>query len=194
VVDNMGYFVENPSAQILLEDRIKFKIFWAEKHLQNLKSFQKVEEVNSSLETRVKWEHEIECLLFFMLGAKDALLVRICDRLGLNIDEDKRADIDVIIPKLITIRKGAILDRFNKLRSQPNNWFWDMNKNRVIGTHLALIKIQISRHSGAGEEEKRTMLKVQSERNLGIVSYLEKCLGEMKDLILHTMDQDPQLK
>jgi len=190
----MGYFVENPSAQILLEDRIKFKIFWAEKHLQNLKSFQKVEEVNSSLETRVKWEHEIECLLFFMLGAKDALLVRICDRLGLNIDEDKRADIDLIIPKLKTIRKEAILNRFNKLRSQPNNWFGDMNKNRIVGTHLALINIHISRHSGAAEEQKRTMLKVQSERNLGIVSYLEKCLGEMKDLILHTMDQDPQLK
>ena len=189
----MGYFVENPSAQILLEDRIKFKIFWAEKHLQNLKSFQKVEEVNSSLETRVKWEHEIECLLFFMLGAKDALLVRICDRLGLNIDEDKRADIDLIIPKLKTIRKEAILNRFNKLRSQPNNWFGDMNKNRIVGTHLALINIHISRHSGAAEE-KRTMLKVQSERNLGIVFYLEKCLGEMKDLILHTMDQDPQLK
>jgi hypothetical protein len=120
---------------------------------------------------------------------KDAMLVQICDRLGLGTNED----IDLIIPALKTRRKEAILDRLNKLRSQPNNWFWDMNKNRIIGTHLALINIHISRHIWGGEDKDRTTLRVQSGRSLAIVPYLEKCLGQMKDLILHTMNLDPQL-
>lgn len=190
----MDYFEQNPSAQDLQEDRIKFKIYWAEKHLQNLKDYQKIEEINSSFETRVKWEHDVECLLFFMIGAKDALLVRICDKLSLPIDEDKRADIDLINTELTCRGKKGILDHLSKLRSQPNNWFWDMNRNRVIGTHLAIINIHIPRHIGGGEDEDITTLRVQSDRSLGAVLYLEKCLGQMKDLILHTIDQDLQLK
>ena len=62
---NMEYFEQNPSPLDLHEDRIKFKMYWAEKHLQNLKDYQKIEEINSSFETRVKWEHDVECLLFF---------------------------------------------------------------------------------------------------------------------------------
>jgi hypothetical protein len=50
----MDYFEQNPSARDLQDDRIKFKIYWAEKHLQNLKDYQKIEEFNSSFETRVK--------------------------------------------------------------------------------------------------------------------------------------------
>jgi hypothetical protein len=76
-----------------------------------------------------------------MIGAKDALLVQICDKLGLPIDEDKRADIDLINTELTCRGNRGILDRLNKLRSQPNNWFWDINKNRIIGTHLGLIKL-----------------------------------------------------
>jgi hypothetical protein len=190
----MEYFEQNPSAKELQDDRIKFKIYWAEKHLQNLKDYQKIEEINSSFETRVKWEHDVECLLFFMIGAKDAFLVRICDKLGLPIDEDKRADIDLINTELTCRCKKKILEYLNKLRSQPNNWFWDMNRNRVIGTHLAIINIHMPRHIGGGEDEDITTLRVQSDRSLGAVPYLEKCLGQMKDLILHTIDQDPQLK
>jgi hypothetical protein len=189
----MEYFEPNPSARELLDNRIKFKIYWAEKHLQNLKDFQKVEEVNSSPETRVKWEHEVESLLFYMIGAKDALLVRICDRLGLGIDEDKRAQIDLINPELKSRCKEAILDRLNNLRSQPNNWFWDVNKNRIIGTHTGLINIHISRNIGSASEDRIT-LRVQSDRSLAAIPYLEKCLGHMKELILNTIDEDPQLK
>jgi hypothetical protein len=129
-----------------------------------------------------------------MIGAKDALLVQICDKLGLPIDEDKRADIDLINTELTCRGNRGILDRLNKLRSQPNNWFWDINKNRIIGTHLGLINIHVPRHIGGGEYEDITTLRVQSDRSLGAVPYLEKCLGQMKDLILHTMDQDPRLK
>lgn len=65
----MAYFAQKPSAQDLIEDRIKFKIYSAEKHLKRLKDFQQKEKINSSFETRVKWEDEIECLLFHMMGA-----------------------------------------------------------------------------------------------------------------------------
>lgn len=43
------------------------------------------------------------------------------------------------------------------------------------------------------EDEDITTLRVQSDRSLGAVSYLEECLGQMKNLILHTMDQDARL-
>lgn len=190
----MSYFTGNPSPRDLQDDRIKFKIYCAEMHFQRIKDFQKVEEINSTFETRVKWEDEFECLLFHIIGAKDALLVRICDRFKLDIDEDYRADIDKINPKLKETGKVKILKRLNRLRSRKESWFWNLNKIRNHGTHTRLVNIRVYRGIGGAEVDDRITFRVQSNHSLPVLPYLEKCIKNMKELIEDMLNQDPALK
>lgn len=121
----------------------------------------------------------------------DALLCRINERLELDIDPDRCADIDEINKRIK--KKQKILSLRNRLNSQKKSWYWYLNKIRNIGTHTALINIHISVNVGS-VELPRIRLKVQSDQMLEIIPYLEKCIENMKELIQYTLDQDPLLR
>ena len=62
-----------------------------------------------SFETRVKWEEEIECFLFHIIGAKDAFLCRINEKLSLGIDRDECADVEEINKRINPDQKKSII-------------------------------------------------------------------------------------
>ena len=61
-------------------------------------------------------------LLSQLIGAKDALLVLINDRLGLGI-EIEEIELNAINKKLTLRNKCDILEELNKLTSNPRNGF-----------------------------------------------------------------------
>lgn len=67
----------------LLTDRIKFKLFAAKKHLDNLIQIDR--KYNNILSDRLNSEQEIDCFFAQLIGAKDALLVHINGKLNLGI-------------------------------------------------------------------------------------------------------------
>ena len=58
-------------------------------HLKNLKSLESEGGIFKNVDTKVRSEIEIEDLLVHLIGAIDALWVKINKKLNLEIDEDK---------------------------------------------------------------------------------------------------------
>lgn len=87
--------MSNTTIKALLENRIEFKFYAAEKHLQLLSDMEgKGESPNNSV-GRLNWELEIEELLFHLIGAMDCLLLRINERLNLGLENRKVNAINV---------------------------------------------------------------------------------------------------
>ena len=85
----------NTTVKALLENRIEFKFYAAEKHLQALIDMQAKGETPNNSVGRLNWELEIEELLFHLVGAMDCLLVRINERLNLGLEYRKVNAINV---------------------------------------------------------------------------------------------------
>ena len=87
--------MSNTTVKKLLEDRIEFKFYAAEKHLQILSDMEAKGETPNNSKGRINWEIEIEELLFHLIGAMDSLLVRINERLNLKLEIRKVTPINV---------------------------------------------------------------------------------------------------
>src|SRR5438093_8379881 len=85
----------------LLEDRIKFKLYFAEKHYVKILEFQQTEGINflRSSTSRLRFEDELEALLAHLIRARDALLIRIRDILKIPL-KDKDVHLSEIGKKL----------------------------------------------------------------------------------------------
>ena len=128
------------AAKELLEDRIKFKLYAAEHHLNNLRSFKPSSdtEINTHVR-RVPWEIEIEGFLFHLIGIKDSFLFQINDKLGLGIDV-KDVNLCKTNKALIERGKGGLLKDLNEAMKcpeydSPPGWLWILNRLRSIGAH-----------------------------------------------------------
>jgi hypothetical protein len=137
-------FVSIPNPEELIKNRIKFKFYCTEKHLSNVIRFQQNENINSSFESRVRWEAEIECLLSQLIGSKDALLMTINEKLKLGIPK-KDVNLDTVNQRLNFINRGSLLYDLNRVACSKGSWFWILNDLRNQGMHRSVIKNKHSR-------------------------------------------------
>src|SRR5213593_3473594 len=73
-------------AKSIFLNRIEFKFHCAEKHLNNLRGFEQDNEFfNQTFNIRIRWEEEVECVLFHLIGVTDALLFRINDKFNFGL-------------------------------------------------------------------------------------------------------------
>jgi hypothetical protein len=72
-------------ASKLLENRVNFKLYTAEQHLNSLKTLNQNGISIRQFRGRVPWEMEIESFLFHISGVYGSLLVRINDKLELKL-------------------------------------------------------------------------------------------------------------
>ena len=77
----------------VLSDRINFKLFAAQRHLDKLKNIEK--QYGHIGANRLYAEMELDCFFAQIIGAKDSLLMRINEKLGLGID-DKVVNLDEV--------------------------------------------------------------------------------------------------
>jgi hypothetical protein len=153
--------------------------------------------MSSSFQSRVQWEMEIEPLLAQLIGAKDASLVLINDRLGLSLDI-KDVNLGTITNRLNSINKGTLVANLNKLAGQQGNWLWTLNDLRNQSMHRGIINIKVHQnlhenvntHKSWDERPKVSLAQTEFE----VIPYFEESIKKMKNLIEDVKNNEPLLR
>lgn len=180
----------NTTVKALLENRIEFKFYAAEKHLQALIDMQAKGETPNNSVGRLNWELEIEELLFHLVGAMDCLLVRINERLNLGLENRKVNAINVCKKLRLKKRNDLIkelwylLNPHNRVRS----WLKILTDLRNTGMHRSIINI-----SFAGGNMNITFVE-DPQADSDIIPYLDDHIQRMRDLIDNIIRKEPLLR
>jgi hypothetical protein len=180
----------NTTVKALLENRIEFKFYAAEKHLQALTDMQAKGETPNNSVGRLNWELEIEELLFHLVGAMDCLLVRINERLNLGLEKRKVNAINVCKKLRLKKRNDLIkelwylLNPHNRVRS----WLKILTDLRNTGMHRSIINI-----SFAGGNMNITFVE-DPQADSDIIPYLDDHIQRMRDLIDSIIREEPLLR
>lgn len=180
----------NTTVKALLENRIEFKFYAAEKHLQALTDMQAKGETPNNSVGRLNWELEIEELLFHLVGAMDCLLVRINERLNLGLENSKVNAINVCKKLRLKKRNDLIkelwylLNPHNRVRS----WLKILTDLRNTGMHRSIINI-----SFAGGNMNITFVE-DPQADSDIIPYLDDHIQRMRDLIDNIIRKEPLLR
>ena len=190
--------------QELLNDRVKFKLYAAETHLNNLKN---IKQTFGNIMGKGKISAEIEIDNFFaqIIGAKDSLLIQISEKLNLKIPISK-VNSSSVNAELKSISKQNLLSELNKLASDPTSWFWKLNELRNHSIHRKMlnkhIKVGLYDNINTGENSNSSpeeyFLADPTDPNptpmdKQIIEYLEESLENMQNLIESIRSKDPLL-
>ena len=183
--------MSNPNriAKKLLEDRIEFKFYAAEKHLQILSDMEVKAETPNNSKGRLNWEIEIEELLFHLIGAMDYLLLRINERLNLKLETRKVTAVNVCKKLRLKKRNDLIKELWDlsNPRNPVRSWLKILIDLRNTGTHRSIINV-----SFAGGNTRITFAE-DPKSELEIIPYLDDRIQRMRDLIDNIIRKDPSL-
>jgi hypothetical protein len=184
--------MSNPNriAKKLLEDRIEFKFYAAEKHLQILSDMEAKGETPNNSQGRLNWEIEIEELLFHLMSAMDYLLVRINERLNLKLETRKVTAINVCKKLRLKKRNDLIKELWDlsNPRNPVRSWLKILTDLRNTDTHRSIINV-----SFAGGNTHITFVE-DPKSELEIIPYLDDRIQRMRDLIDNIIRKDPSLR
>lgn len=193
--------LKESDATKLIQDRIKFKLYFAEKHFNNLVKYRNEEGVNflrTSI-SRVRFEAELESLLAHLIGARDAILFRIRDRLGLCA-RDREVILSIINKKLFWTKNRRLLSEMSSV-SQDGFWLEHVNELRNKGIHKNIINMRKS--MGINENLNthtttsppiRITFTFEDGQNLDIIAYLADSIQKMTGLIERIIAKEPLLQ
>lgn len=180
----------NTTVKALLENRIEFKFYAAEKHLQALTDMQAKGETPKNSVGRLNWELEIEELLFHLVGAMDCLLVRINERLNLGLENRKVNAINVCKELRLKKRNDLIKELWYLLNphNSVRSWLKILTDLRNTGIHRSIINI-----SFAGGNMNITFVE-DPQADSDIIPYLDDRIQRMRDLIDNIIRKEPLLR
>ena len=180
----------NTTVKALLENRIEFRFYAAEKHLQALTDMQAKGETPNNSVGRLNWELEIEELLFHLVDAMDCLLVRINERLNLGLENRKVNAINVCKKLRLKKRNDLIKELWDLLNphNRARSWLKILTDLRNTGTHRSIINI-----SFAGGNMNITFVE-DPESDSDIIPYLDDRIQRMRDLIDNIIRKEPLLR
>src|SRR5438093_566208 len=182
--------MSNTTAKALLEDRIEFKFYAAEKHLQILSDMQAKGRTPNNSDGRIDWELEIEELLFHLIGTMDCLLIRINERLKLGLEIRKVTAINVC-KKLRLKKRNALIKELWDLVN-PNNpvrsWLKILIDLRNTGTHRSIINVNFA------EGNTHITFVEDPKSDLEIIPYLDDRIQRMRNLIDNIISKGPLVR
>jgi len=182
--------MSNTTVKTLLENRIEFKFYAAEKHLHRLSDMQARGETPNNSDGRLNWEIEIEELLFHLIGAMDCLLVRINERLNLRLEIRKVTAINICKKLRLKKRNDLIKELWDLVNphNPVHSWLKILTDLRDTGTHRSIINV-----SFAGGNMHITFIE-DPDSDLEIIPYLDDRIQRMRDLIDNIISKEPSLK
>lgn len=174
----------------LLEDRIEFKFYAAEKHLQILSDMEAKGETPNDSRARLNWEIEIEELLFHLLGAMDCLLDRINERLNLKLETRNLTSINICKKLRLKKRNDLIKELWDLLnpRNPIRSWLKIVIDLRNTATHRSIINVRFAKG------KMHISFTNDSDSDLEIISYLDDRIQRMRDLIDTIVCREPLLR
>lgn len=171
----------------LLTDRVKFKVFAAQMHLNKLQEI-KIDELNKDkVDPRVPLELEIDCFLSQILGAVDCLLMLINTRLDLGISIEK-VDLATIQSALNARTKniGLLTELHEAL--EHNSWLWILREFRNQTMQRPSKEVQDflledrATLTSSRDQDKSTG-NYDQYINKNLLAYFEWSLGRVRELI-----------
>ena len=182
--------MSNTSVKALLENRIEFKFYAAEKHLHLLGDMQARGETPNNSDGRLNWEIEIEDILFHLIGAMDCLLVRINERLNLRLEIRKVTAINICKKLRLKKRNDLIKELWDLVNphNPVHSWLKILTDLRDTGTHRSIINV-----SFAGGNMHITFIE-DPDSDLEIIPYLDDRIQRMRDLIDNIIRKEPLLR
>ena len=184
--------MENDSnAHRLLNDRVGFRLYAAEHHLNRLKEIRELYGNIAEEHARIAVEMEIDCFLSQAIGAVDSLLYQINTVFDLGVP-DNHFSIHAIQSGLSAKTKYiALLNELDNAR-KPGNWYSILNELRNQSMHRTFLKKVIVAHAYSEEPPRIKFLRIQKdidgnpleyEMNEEIIPYLESSLEKVSTLI-----------
>ncbi|MFN2434247.1 MAG: hypothetical protein ABR515_02615 [Nitrososphaeraceae archaeon] len=181
----------------LLLDRVEFKIFAAEKHLNNLKeielNFPNIEKIHAA----IQMELEIDCFLAQLLGTLDCLLLLINTRLDLGIDSGK-VDIATVQSALNARTKNISLLTDLHQASEHNSWLWILKEFRNQTMQIPSKEVQdllIEDMTLSIKEGLNISIRTSDEYiNKNTIHYFQQSVNRVRELVNSIRGKEPLLK
>jgi hypothetical protein len=187
----------------LLNDRVEFKLYAAEQHLNRLKEIENAYGDIAKDNARIEVEMEVDCFLSQLVGAVDSLLFQINERLDLELPIDRVNFPDVQSALSAKTKKIDLLSPLDRARQQ-GNWYYMLSELRNQLVHRTFLKKVISVHDLPTKPRQVRFLNIQRESEGGnpfdrvmdmeIIQYLEKNLQQVRELIFSIRASEPSLQ
>ena len=192
----------------LLNDRVEFKLYTAEQHLNRLKEIENAYGDIAKDNARIEVEMEVDCFLSQLVGAVDSLLFQINDRLDLGIPTDQVNFTNVQSALSAKTKKIDLLSPLDRAR-QYGNWYYMLSELRNQLVHKTFLKkVIMSGHDLPQPPKPRQVrfLNVFGEfvgnknnnpfeniMDMEVIQYLEKSLQQIRELIFSIRASEPLL-
>jgi hypothetical protein len=186
----------------LLNDRVEFKLYAAEQHLNRLKEIENAYGDIAKDNARIEVEMEADCFLSQLVGAVDSLLFQINDRLDLGIPTDRVNFSDVQSALSAKTKKIDLLSPLDRAR-QHGNWYYMLSELRNQLVYRTFLKKTIPVHAFPLKPRQVRFLNVLREfegnpfghiMDMEIIQYLEKSLHQVRELIFSIRGSEPLLQ
>jgi hypothetical protein len=187
----------------LLNDRVEFKLYAAEQHLNRLKEIENAYGDIAKDNARIEVEMELDCFLSQLVGAVDSLLFQINERLDLELPTDRVNFADVQSALSAKTKKIDLLSPLDRARQQ-GNWYYMLSELRSQLVHRTFLKKVISVHDLPPKPRQVRFLNIQREfeggnpfdrvMDMEVIQYLEKNLQQVRELIFSIRTSEPSLQ
>ncbi len=188
----------------LLNDRVEFKLYAAEQHLNRLKEIENAYGDIAKYNARIEVEMEVDCFLSQLVGAVDSLLFQINDKLDLELPADRVNFTNVQSALSAKTKNIDLLNPLDRAR-QYGNWYYMLSELRNQLVHKTFLKKAISVYDAPPSPKPRQVrllnLPQVFEGNsfdrimeMEVIQYLEKNLSQVRDLIFSIRTMEPLLQ
>ena len=186
----------------LLNDRVEFKLYAAEQHLNRLKEIENAYGDIAKDKARIEVEMEVDCFLSQLVGAVDSLLFQINDRLDLGIPTERVNFANVQSALSAKTKKIDLLSPLDRAR-QRGNWYYMLSELRNQLVYRTFLKKVIPIHDFPPKRRQVRFLNVLREfegnpsddiiMDMEVIQYLEKSLQQVRELIFSIRAGEPLL-
>jgi hypothetical protein len=186
----------------LLNDRIEFKLYAAEQHLNRLKEIENAYGDIAKENARIEVEMEVDCFLSQLVGAVDSLLFQINDRLDLGIPTDRVNIANVQSALSAKTKKIDLLAPLDMARQQGNSYYMlSALRNQLVYRTFLKKVISVQDLPPKPLQVRFLNIQLESEGNpfdrimdMEVIQYLEKSLQQVRELIFVIRASEPLLQ
>ena len=187
----------------VLDDRVEFKLYAAEQHLNRLKEIENAYGDIAKYNARIEVEMEVDCFLSQLVGAVDSLLFQINYKLDLGVPEEHVDFANVQSALSSKTKKIDLLSPLDKAR-QHGNWYHVLSELRNQLVYMTFLKKVISTQDTSPKPRQIRFLNVLREFGEGnqfdhimdmeVIQYLEKSVHQVRELVFSIRASEPLLQ
>lgn len=179
----------------LLLDRVEFKIFAANEHLNNLQELQSNHPDALRIDPALKREMEIDCFLTQILGTLDCLLILINSRLELGIASE-RVDLATIQSALNARTKNISLLTEMHQAAAFDGWLWVLKEFRHLTMQIPTIDAQyflFGDTPNSSRDQDKANRTSEELINKNLIRYFQQSLKQVRNLVSSIRVKEPLL-